>query len=383
MIADALTVALDSLVDRFAAGDDDAGNTIWLELFHSAVRADELAVQLMGEIVARLGSSPPLAAAQLALLGGALVENDVDGADLATALRAPLIASMRLASAFIDRVQARVDADNNADNNAAAADNEADEDGEVDDVVGIVHPLVMAEFAAADPEGHAACASLNTWFRPVVACWSRIDGAIKTVRADDELMELLTTLEHRTLTSWMATLAFALQRDPFVVIVPELQEGWSLRVDGVVDVGQLSVLLSAALSDTMGRLGLDVATDEAVATMQGEGPQQSNTSFACALHLWPWQAFDVVTGMPAKDRYTWCAPGGSGSHSLPSDYRPGELTAIGGVRVLFLTGKGGDVSFTRNLPVTRSFSSLPAEITGVRRLSADELSSWLSIISRA
>ena len=371
MIADPITSTLDTLVDRFAAGDDDAGNAAWLALFHEADRHHAVGAAILDEVVARVGTAPPLAAAQLALLGGALIEGDHAADVLAGALRDPLVSAMRLAARFLECMQ-------------AAADNDPPgEDDDLDDL-GLVTVATAAGLAEADPDGHAALASLEIWYRPVVACWSRVDGAIARARDDVELMTLLLALEARTATSWIATLCFALRRDPFVVLIPELDEAFSLRVDGVVDMGQFSTMLGAALAEPLARLGCGAPPgDDVIATMQGEGPQELGVSWPCDFHLWPWQAYDPELHLPSVQRYQWRAPGGTGGHSLPSDFRPGALAPIGGVRVVVLTGPKGPVTFVRSLAATRMFSSVVAEVSGVRRLSGEEMESWLSIMARS
>lgn len=371
MIADLITSTLDALVDRFAAGDDDAGNAAWLALFHEADRHHAVGAAILDEVIARVGSAPPLAAAQLALLGGALIEGDHAADTLAAALRNPLVSAMQLAARFIERVQAAADSD------------PPGEDDDLDDL-GLVTIATAAGLAEADPDGHAATASLEIWYRPVVACWSRVEGAPARARDDVELMTLLMGLEARTTTSWIATLCFALRRDPFVVLIPELDEAFSLRVDGVVDMGQLSMMLGAALADPLARLGCSAPpADNVIATMRGEGPQELGESWSCDFHVWPWQAFDPELGLPSVQRYQWRAPGGTGGHSLPSDFRPGELVPIGGVRVVVLTGPKGPVTFVRSLAATRMFSSVVAEVSGVRKLSDAEKASWLSIMARS
>ena len=63
------------------------------------------------------------------------------------------------------------------------------------------------------------------------------------------------------------------------------------------------------------------------------------------------------------------APGGTGTHSLPPDFLPGDLTVSDGVRELVVVGpKSEGMRFVRVIPAVRTFDGLRARIRDVRRV---------------
>jgi hypothetical protein len=143
-------------------------------------------------------------------------------------------------------------------------------------------------------------------------------------------------------------------------------------------------LLDEALRDPLARMGFATAAErEIVDVMKGDGPQSGSTStFGCGFHLYPWQAMDPSSGAARSGVFMWSAPGGTGTHSLPGDFRPGALTPLGGVRVVVVSGKQGPMPFVRVVPATRTFSSLPAQLHHVRRLPDDEAAAWQKLVAR-
>jgi len=94
---------------------------------------------------------------------------------------------------------------------------------------------------------------------------------------------------------------------------------------------------------------------------------------------------DPSSGAARTGVFMWSAPGGTGTHSLPADFRPGDLAPLGGVRVVLVTGKKGPSPFAgggRVLSASRTFSSLPAQLHHVRRLPDDEAAAWQKLVAR-
>ena len=129
-----------------------------------------------------------------------------------------------------------------------------------------------------------------------------------------------------------------------------------LTADGVVDLGQLAVLISSSLRDPLSRIGVtEVADDETLAVMRGDGPQQGEGTYSCGFHCYPIQATDPATGMARDDVHMWSAPGGTGTHSLPPDFLPGTLAPVDGARVLLVVGpKSPGMRFVRVIPAVRA-----------------------------
>ena len=153
-------------------------------------------------------------------------------------------------------------------------------------------------------------------------------------------------------------------------------------LDGVVDCGQLSVLLADQLD--LEDLGIEQRpAQDVVAVMAGEGPQRIGGSYGADFHLYPWQATNPATGLPERERFTWLAPGGSGSHSLPADFQPSAIETLHDCRVMTLVGPNAEAAmFTRSIPAVRSFGALRASVD-VRSLSEEEAAMWLSRVRQA
>ena len=207
---------------------------------------------------------------------------------------------------------------------------------------------------------------------PAPAVRRRAPRVLREVQGDRELRASVAKLRSETNTShWLGQLLPALLDATVMVVLPEIGETWTLVADGVTDMGQLSVLMSAALAEPLGRIGVDAVADgEVLDVMKGDGPQEGEGAYSCAFHCYPVEAVDPADGMPKDDRFTWRAPGGTGSHSLPPDFLPGDLTVKDGVRQVFVVGPTSPgMRFVRVIPAVRTFDGLAASIRDARRVS--------------
>jgi hypothetical protein len=195
---------------------------------------------------------------------------------------------------------------------------------------------------------------------------------LRELQRDGELRAAVGKLGSNTNTShWLGQLLPALLDATVLVTFPETGETWSFVADGVTDMGQLSVLMSEALAEPLARIGIDaVAPREVLDVMKGDGPQEGEDAYSCAFHCYPREAVDPDDGMPKDGRFMWRAPGGTGTHSLPPDFLPGDLTANDGVRELIVVGpKAPGMRFVRVIPAVRTFDGLSARVRDVRRVS--------------
>jgi hypothetical protein len=321
-------------------------------------------------LVERIGDHDPRAGAMFALACGALVEQGADVAKLARAIAPPLERALVLAGRFARRAEQLPD------------------EPELEDGIEVGGRLLshtrLQTLADRDPEAAAGFLSLDDWYRPAVAAWTRDVEALAGAQGSATLRAAIDAAAACSGVSWLAMLMRVGLGAPCVVLLPEIGEGWSLRLSGVTDVGQLVTLLGWELREALARIGVDAQpTEQMLACMRGEGPQHLDHehAFGAAIHLFPWQAFDPESGLPQDERFTWQAPGGRGDHSLPADFLPGDIVPLEGVRVFLLVGpRSPGARFVRVIPPIRSFSALRARLDDVRRLSPEEFRGWIQTV---
>jgi hypothetical protein len=354
---------LDRAVELFARGDVKAARETlfaWVSQHADAPTRDEA----LAALIPRVDHDDSRVAAYLALAGGALVESGAPAREIGRAIVAPVVRACEAARRFATRVGEL-----------------PDEPGEDAIEVGdrSISRATLDAIGASDREAVIAWLSLENWYRPAVACWTRDVGVLLEVQRDRELRDAVAALGSTTATShWLSLLLETVLDARFVVLFPELREAWCFIADGVNDIGQLSVLLSDALADPLARIGASgVAEPEALAVMRGDGPQEARAGYSSTFHLYPREALGD-DDLPHDNVHMWRAPGGTGSHSLPGDFLPGTLDVVNGARLLVAVGpKAPGSRFTRIISATRTFSGLVASVGEVRLL-AGEYEAWLA-----
>jgi hypothetical protein len=391
----------------------------------------------MAEVVKRVDQEHPGLAAYLALVGGALVEDGESPTALGRALVAPLERSLVAAGRMLGLVAHLPDADA-GDEDEDSEDEEHEGDAEHGHAHGQGHSHGHAhghghghshgydhahghdhdhDHAHDHDHGHdhnghghsheeqehiligskavtseildgiadkdllavQAWFSMDIWYRPAVATWTRDTSVLREVQRSASLRAALAELGSNAETShWLSLLIETVFDAPFVFLFPETKEAWRVSMTGVVDMGQLSALISPALREPLTGIGVtEFPDDDALAVMRGEGPQQGDATYSCQFHCYPIEATDPTTAMPRDDVHTWRAPGGTGTHSLPPDFLPGTLAVIDGARVLLVVGpKSPGMRFSRAMSAVRMFDGLEAGITGAAKLSPDEARRW-------
>lgn len=366
-----------------------------LDAHHADPKARD---QLLAWATARVGHDHPQIGAHIALAGGALIEAGASPTALGRALIAPveraLVDARRMLVHAAEHGHRHGQGDDLHDDELAP-DDEADEadDAEHDhddahdhdhdhdvEVAGyFLSHEAMETIAGKDLAAVRAWFSLEMWYRPAVAAWTRDLAVLAEVQQRSTLREALAATQRETESShWLSILVQTVAAAPFVVVIPELSEAWSFTADGVVELGQLTVLLSHALAAPIARVGGSApATADQLAVMQGVGPQSRDGGYASSFAFYPVEASDPTTGMPRDGVHTWSAPGGTGSHSLPADFLPGTIAPIEGARVLVMVGPNAPgTRFVRIIQASRMFDALSASITEVRQLPADEARRW-------
>lgn len=309
-----------------------------------SARERDAALSSLGRLIT--GDDPRLAA-HAALVGGALIEHGASAAALVELIEEPL---ERWLAQAVDEAEAMLEA--------------AEEDE-----------------AALDAPG-PALASLDVWYRPAVAAWTRAPDRLRRSAARPGLRRALDELwQGSTGAFWMWLLMSATRGERFVVLVPANRTAYAMTLDGVVDVGQLTVLASHALREAFAAIGAPAADPSVLATMRGDGAQRGHGHYEGNVHFHAWQAIDPATGEPVDGRFRWTAPGGSGDHSLPADFLPTAITPLEGHRVLTLVGpRATAAGFARILGAVRTFGALRAEITDVEALGRAGYDRWLEVV---
>lgn len=422
----------------FADRKVDEGMTILGELLQAAARDAPARDQLLAWVIAHVDDEHPQVAAHIALMGGALVENGASPVGIGRAIVAPVLRALTDAARMFALAKefGHQHAEEESEDDADAADagsDSAESPGHAhshDDAHGHSHDHGhshshdhtrdhvhdhegvhvhehdndhagdhdhdhdhddhshsleiggwalsdddLQRIAAKDVEAVRAWFSLEMWYRPAVACWSRDRGMLREIQSTPGLRVAIATLGRETDTSyWLSILIETLVKAPVIVLVPELEEAWSMTLDGVVDMGQLTVLASRTLAEPLRRIEASgVATDEELAVMSGEGPQSGGGGYSSSFAFYPPEACDPTDALPRDGIHMWSAPGGTGSHSLPGDFLPGTLPEIDGVRVLVIVGpKAPGMRFVRIIQSARMFEALTAKITDVTSLPAPQ-----------
>lgn len=327
--------------------------------------------QVVEELLPTLSEHDAELASYFATLAGTIVEKEADPRGLAAALRQPLLRALRDAKPFVDRIR-------------EAPQSSADDA----EFVGYkkLSRETLAAIRYANPQAAEAYWSLDTWYIPAVATWSRAPDVLAERQADSELTQAITALNGWSLGAhWLQLLLGSTVAEPFILIFPELPVAFEMTLHGVSHCGQLMVLLSHTLPRSLRRIHASGPASEAVhSTLLGDGPQEQAGSYLADFRLYPWQALNPETNLPDDARFTWVAPAGHGDDSLPADYQPLAIEPLEERRILLVVGPHAPgVHVERLLPASRMFQWLQASLSDVRSLHAAEVSWWLGAIRMA
>jgi hypothetical protein len=319
--------------------------------------------------------SSPNDCADLALVLGALVECGAEAEPLARAFVAPLERWVVAAARFVELAEELDDAPQSMNR---------DETVDLDDRV--VAKQDLDDLCEDDPEAVASWFALEVLYRPAVASMTRVPSVLVEARRRQGLREALDTLRDLPGGSWWLRVLFdTCQGERLVFLLPERKEAFELVADGVVDVGQLTVLLSSVFAPQLAAIGASrPARDDVLGVMLGVGPQQLDEVYSSHFYLYPWRSLNPQLGVPEDDRHTWYALTGSGTHSLPADFQPATSEPLDGARVFFLVGPNLPSlrhRFVRELGASRMFERLQARLSEPLALGEPGFSKWMTRIT--
>ncbi len=241
-------------------------------------------------------------------------------------------------------------------------------------------PLEHAELVArGDPDAAEAWHALGRWSAPAVACFSR-DRRLRSIAAD-HLVQVAALAEIAGKVECLEVLLSVLDDAPFIVLHPESEQGFRLRVSGVADNFQLQTLLADALitRENAGllswfrpRSGLSGSRPhpEAVAVAKGEGPQQSSVPSYGVWNLNQWTAIQADGTLPSRV---------DSAHWIWGEGRPADVLVFDGVRVILL----GPPPYPRSWSTNRFFADLKASVVVEETLSRRATRDWLRRLAAA
>ncbi|MBK8253816.1 MAG: hypothetical protein IPK82_14270 [Polyangiaceae bacterium] len=323
-------------------------------------------------ILARIPAVDSRSGGYFALACGSLIESGLSAEPLAAAVAAPLLNVMRHALRFAEGLR----------------DVEQAEGQDMIEIGALELPrLFVDNFAKRDAAAVISFEALDTWYLPAVASLTRETRHLAAAQQNADLISAASTLSHLcTGGFWLNTLFSVSLNQPFVVLIPEISEAYSMTLNGISDVGQLMVLLAESLADALAKIGASgVLPKSVLQVMSGVGPQRvENVAYTASFHLYPWRAVDPSDMMPKDGRFMWTAPGGTGNHSLPPDFAPSSIERLEGTHVLSLVGPNAPngVRFSREIGASRAFEALTAEVKNVSKLTAAETQHWNEILRR-
>jgi hypothetical protein len=241
-------------------------------------------------------------------------------------------------------------------------------------------PIAHAELVARnDPEAAEAWQALGRWSAPAVACFSR-DRRLRRVAAD-RLVDVAALAQIAEEVHCLEVLLSVLDDALFIVLHPESEQGFRVRVSGVADNFQLQTLLADALitRTNSGRLswfrsrsGLTGSRPhpQAVAVAKGEGPQQSNVPSFGVWNLNQWTAIQADGTLPSRV---------DSAHWIWGEGRPADVLVFDAIRVILL----GPPPYPRSWSTTRFFADVEASVVVDETLSRRGVRDWLRRLAAA
>lgn len=238
----------------------------------AAVRGQPL--EVLAGVARRLSAGvvelpDPLAAAWAAIRTGGLVEDGVDPAPLAEALRARLPRDLAAARRFVERLEAEEKIESPGDADMAA----------------------LERVAAKEPEGASAWAGLQLSTPAAMAVWSRDREARRAAKETPGLAEDASFLGSRGgACFYVGELLSAADGKRILVIAPEAHKGFEVELTVVRNAAHLFALLEDKLvGDPAAGLLEGQRTDPRVAAIaRGEATLEEAMSFQIHWHYEYW-----------------------------------------------------------------------------------------------
>lgn len=166
--------------------------------------------------------------------------------------------------------------------------------------------------------------------------------------------------------AYLAEVIDVLDDEDVLVLHPEQQLGFRVRISGIADNFQLHTLLADVLIGNPFEGWISgIPVDRRVAKAARDGAATNGTHGETRFDLFQWRALQPDGALP---------PGLDGSdHWIWGEGIPADIDAFEGTRIVLL----GPPSYQRTWNASRRFEALVADICVMNKLSLDDVRDWL------
>lgn len=391
--AQALSTCLQELVEASRDATPDARNTA------------------LSRMAVALNHPNPQIGGNVAIVGGALVEQGASPQVWFSALLPHLQDTLQAAVPFVEACEAvlppedmeeetgeeEYEEEDYDEDEAEFEDEEYDEEAyeeEEEEAAGLwlgdrmVPGELVEEIIRAHGKGFLAYEALETWCLPAITCLALSPELRAEARTHSDLLEKASLLARvNGQAGFLQKMLQVLDDEPLLVLHPELKKGFRCRIGGIGDNFQLHTLLadtliSAPRGGMLGRLfgKREEGTEEGLpgtrphpviaAVARGEGAQTASIQSSGVWNLYAWKAWSGSGKLPlTEDTQSWVWGEGI----------PADIPLFEGVRVLLL----GSPAYPRTWNTARLFNRMKAYVNIEERLSPQDVEAWLRRLAAA
>lgn len=328
--------------------------------------------QIANEIIPALQVTDVQVGGKIAILLGAMVEDDLDTRVVTPHIRDPFVRQFEKLREFLAIIDKEFDETNEE------SVSESDQENGMWVNNSLVPHERLRELWYQDRTLEQAYHAVQDWYLPVVALLKRDEVFGREMSQDQALVDLCDEMNYHG-TGFVRELLKMLRDESILVIHPLTNQGYLVKPKGVTHNFQLTVLIADALVRGGGLFskqgpkgGIKGKRPQAshVATMKNEAPENEQD----------------FRGEGIWDSYTWRAIGADGKlrKEVPSDYWiwnegiPSDIEPFEGQRVIILAPQ----SYKRSWNAGPSFDDLPASIELETILTPHEVTEWLQRFSK-
>jgi hypothetical protein len=381
-----LAQSVDHLAELLEKREEDsaAWQRAMGEVLQKAAQATPEEVRLAQERLAEMMLRMPLALSALFALGsGALVENGADAGIAAEAIFERTYKALVLATRFgiACQEEARRHHPDTPQKSAGKkeGDEEDEEEFEVDDIESCVeaYGAVLAEQMGEEAEGWQALSPLATAAQAII---TRSATQRALVRDNAQFMQAMYECPAASTLHCLHVALNLLENEKIVVLHPDLQRGYLIRISNIALNFELHTLLADALIGDPAQGWLPgqrpdprvvAAAKDGPFPMPGDKGADSFPHARGAFNLWNWQGLQANGKLPEGF--------GNTEHWIWNEGQPVDIALFEQTRVILL----GPAPYQRTWNAGRFFPNHNSELEVLEQLPEQQVNDWLARISAA